>query len=109
MLAALASGERFAGLALEGDAEFDAETSRASGTLPLVLGAADGGVLLLPADGKWLLIDTNSDGVQIEPLQATDFSRPLARVVLTSAPATVVAIAGVAAAGRGTGRDRAGG
>ena len=58
LLAALASGERFAGLALEGDVEFDTETSRASGTLPLALGAADGGVLLLPADGKWLLVDT---------------------------------------------------
>ncbi len=91
LLAALASGERFAGLALDGDADFDAETSRVSGTLPLALGAADGAVLLLPADGKWLLIDTDSDGVQIEPLQATDFSRPLARVLLTSAPATVVA------------------
>ncbi len=90
LLAALASGERFAGLALEGGAQFDSDTSRASGTLPLVLGAAEGGILLLPADGKWLLIDTGSDGVQIEPLQATDFSRPLARVVLTSAPATVI-------------------
>jgi 3-oxochol-4-en-24-oyl-CoA dehydrogenase len=87
---ALACGERFAGLALEGNAQFDGDTSRASGTLPLVLGAAEGGVLLLPADGKWLLVDSDSDGVQIEPLQATDFSRPLARVVLTAAPATVV-------------------
>ncbi|MGB8390370.1 acyl-CoA dehydrogenase family protein [Mycobacterium sp.] len=90
LLTALASGERFAGLALEGDVQFDSEASRASGTLPLVLGAAEGGVVLLPADGKWLLIDTGSDGVQIEPLRATDFSRPLARVVLTSAPATVI-------------------
>ncbi|OBH02626.1 acyl-CoA dehydrogenase [Mycobacterium sp. E1747] len=91
LLAALAAGERFAGLALGGDARFDDQTSRASGTLPLVLGAADGGVLLVPADGKWLLVDTESDGVQVEPLEATDFSRPLARVVLTSAPAAVSA------------------
>ncbi|HUH71510.1 MAG TPA: acyl-CoA dehydrogenase [Mycobacterium sp.] len=90
LLAALASGERFAGVALEGDVQFDSETSRASGTLPSVLGAADRGVLLLPAGGEWLLVDTGSDGVQIEPLRATDFSRPLARVVLTSAPATVI-------------------
>ncbi|MGD1169683.1 acyl-CoA dehydrogenase family protein [Mycobacterium seoulense] len=90
LLAALAAGERFAGLALEGAAQFDGETSGASGVLPLVLGAAEGGVLLLPADGKWLLVDTASQGVHIEPLEATDFSRPLARVVLTSAPATVV-------------------
>ncbi|WP_197498970.1 acyl-CoA dehydrogenase family protein, partial [Mycobacterium sp. E3298] len=88
LLAALAAGERFAGLALEGDAQFDGQ--RASGTLPLVLGAADGGVLLLPAGDEWLLVDTESDGVQVERLEATDFSRPLARVVLTSAPAAVV-------------------
>jgi alkylation response protein AidB-like acyl-CoA dehydrogenase len=88
LLAALASGERFAGVALEGDVEFDSDTSRASGAVGLALGAADGGVLLLPADGKWLLVDTDGDGVLVEPLRATDFSRPLARVVLTSAPAS---------------------
>ena len=92
LLAALASGERFAGVALEGDVEFDATASRASGTVSWVLGAADGGVLLLPSGENWLLVDTGSDGVQVEPLRATDFSRPLARVVLTSAPATVVSV-----------------
>jgi alkylation response protein AidB-like acyl-CoA dehydrogenase len=91
LLAALASGERFAGVALEGDVQFDGETSRASGTLPWALGAAEGAVLIVPAGGKSLLVDTGSDGVQIEPLPASDFSRPLARVVLTSAPATVIA------------------
>ena len=94
LLAALASGERFAGVALEGDVQFDGETSRASGTLPWVLGAAEGGVLILPAGGKSLLVDTGSDGVRIETLEAADFSRPLARVVLTSAPATVIADSG---------------
>jgi 3-oxochol-4-en-24-oyl-CoA dehydrogenase len=92
LLAALASGERFAGVALEGDLQFDNETSRASGTVGLVLGAADGGVLLLPSGENWLLVETGSDGVLVEPLRATDFSRPLARVVLTSAPATVIAV-----------------
>lgn len=91
LLAALAAGERFAGLALQGDITFDGAASTASGTLPFVLGAADGGVLLLPADGRWLVVDTASDGVHIEPLAATDLSRPLARVVLDSAPATVLA------------------
>jgi alkylation response protein AidB-like acyl-CoA dehydrogenase len=97
LLAALACGERFAGVALEGpenQVRFDGETSRASGTLPWVLGAAEGAVLIVPADGKSLLIDANSDAVQLEPLTATDFSRPLARVVLNSAPATVIAEAG---------------
>ncbi|MCA2262157.1 acyl-CoA dehydrogenase [Mycobacterium marseillense] len=90
LLEALAAGERFAGLALEGDVRFDAATSTASGTLSYSLGVADGAVLLAPADGKWLLIDAGGEGVLLEPLQAADFSRPLARVVLSSAPATVV-------------------
>ena len=94
LLAALASGERFAGVAIEGpegSVQFDSETSRARGTLPWVLGAAEGGLLILPAGDQALLVDTLSDGVKIEPLSAADFSRPLARVVLTSAPATVIA------------------
>lgn len=90
LLAGLASGQRFAGVALEGDVRFDGEAARASGTLPWVLGGAEGAVVLLPADGKWLLVDADGEGVQVEPLRAADFSRPLARVVLTSAPATVV-------------------
>ncbi|HZC09378.1 MAG TPA: acyl-CoA dehydrogenase [Mycobacterium sp.] len=95
--AALASGERTAGVALDGEVEFDAATSRASGTVPRVLGASEDtadGLLLVPAGGKWLLVDpAASDAagtVTVEPLKATDFSRPLARVVLTSAPATVL-------------------
>ena len=97
VLADLAAGERFAGLALDGDVHFDSAAGRASGTLPFVLGASDtvrGGLLLVPAGGAWLLVDAASQdassGVRIEPLRATDFSRPLARVVLTSAPATLV-------------------
>ncbi|ASW99002.1 acyl-CoA dehydrogenase [Mycobacterium intracellulare] len=93
LLEALAAGERFAGLALEGDVRLDRATSTASGTLPFALGASNtvrDGVLLAPADGKWLLIDAAGEGVRVEPLQATDFSRPLARVVLSSAPATVL-------------------
>jgi alkylation response protein AidB-like acyl-CoA dehydrogenase len=94
LLSALASGERFAGVALEGDVQFDSDSSRVSGTVDFVLGASNtvrGGVLLLPSDDKWVLVDTGSDGVRVEPLQAADFSRPLARVVLTSAPATPIA------------------
>jgi len=91
LCAALASGERTAGVALDGDVEFDAATSRASGTVARMLGAVADGLLLVPASGKWLLIDSAAaDGVAVEPLPATDFSRPLARVVLTSAPATVL-------------------
>jgi 3-oxochol-4-en-24-oyl-CoA dehydrogenase len=88
--AALASGERTAGVALAGDVEFDDATSRASGSVPWVLGAVADGLFLLPGGGKWLLVDAAADGVTVEPLPATDFSRPLARVALTSAPATVL-------------------
>jgi 3-oxochol-4-en-24-oyl-CoA dehydrogenase len=94
LLAALASGERTAGVAFGGDVEFDASTSRASGTLPWVLGGVADGLLLVPASGTWLLVDaaaTDAGGtVAVEPLKATDFSRPVARVVLTSAPASVL-------------------
>jgi alkylation response protein AidB-like acyl-CoA dehydrogenase len=88
--AALASGERTAGVALEGDVEFDDATARASGAVPWVLGGVAAGLLLVPAGEKWLLVDAAAEGVAIEPLQATDFSRPLARAVLTSAPVTVL-------------------
>jgi 3-oxochol-4-en-24-oyl-CoA dehydrogenase len=90
LLAALASGERTAGVALDGQVEFDEATSRASGTLPWVLGADADGLLLVPASGKWLLVDAAAGGVAVEPLQATDFSRPLARVELSSASAGVL-------------------
>jgi alkylation response protein AidB-like acyl-CoA dehydrogenase len=92
--AALASGERTAGVALDGDVEFDTSTSRASGTVPWVLGGVAEGLLLVPVGGTWLLIDSAAADaagtVAVEPLPATDYSRPLARVVLTSAPASVL-------------------
>ncbi|ARG80472.1 acyl-CoA dehydrogenase [Mycobacterium kansasii] len=91
LLAGLVTGERVAGLALEADVHFDAQTRRVSGTAPWVLGAVAGAGVLMPAEGRWLLVDTAGDGVQLEPLRAADFSRPLAKVVLTSAPATVIA------------------
>ncbi|MCV7298135.1 acyl-CoA dehydrogenase family protein [Mycobacterium barrassiae] len=85
VLESLISGERVAGAALAADVRFDG--GHASGTAEYVLGADPGGVLLLPAGDSVLLIDGGADGVTIEPLKATDFSRPLARVVLDSAPA----------------------
>ncbi len=94
--AGLVSGERTVGVALRSEVDFDDATSRASGTVARVLGASGivrDGLLLVPAGGKWLLIEAGDDGVAIESLQATDFSRPLARVVLTSAPATVLEVA----------------
>lgn len=92
--AALASGERTAGVAFESDVEFDETASQVSGTLPWVLGGVADGLLLFPAGETWLLVDPGAvdaaGTVAVEPLQAADFSRPLARVVLTSAPASVI-------------------
>ena len=87
---ALAAGERTAGVALRSDVEFDATASRASGTVPFVLGGVADGLLLVPAGDRWLLVDATAEGVAVEPLPASDFSRPLARAVLTSAPASVL-------------------
>lgn len=97
VLEALAGGERSAGVAFDSDITVAAGT--ATGTARFVLGADPAGVLILPAGGGersdsgissadgWLLIDGAAGGVTIEPLEATDFSRPLARVTLASAPA----------------------
>jgi 3-oxochol-4-en-24-oyl-CoA dehydrogenase len=87
---ALAAGERTAGVALDSDVEYDEAAARVSGTVPFVLGGVAGGLLLVPAGDTWLLVDGAAEGISVETLQATDFSRPLARVVLTSAPATLI-------------------
>ena len=59
----------------------------------MVLGARPGEYVLADAGTQWLLVDTSSDGATVEPLTATDFSRPLARVVLESAPAVALSVA----------------
>ena len=86
VLELLITGERVAGVALTADVEFDG--TRASGTAEYVLGADPAGFLVLPAGDSVVLIDAAADGVTVEPLTPTDFSRPLGRVVLDSAPAT---------------------
>ncbi|MDT5267442.1 MAG: 3-oxochol-4-en-24-oyl-CoA dehydrogenase, partial [Mycobacterium sp.] len=88
VLEALASGERTAGVALRSDISYDSGT--ATGTAEFVLGGLADGVLILPAGDAWLVVDATADGVTVEALTATDFSRPLARVTLSSAPATTL-------------------
>ena len=80
VLEALMSGERTAGFALSADLRV--ADDRVSGVAGYVLGAVAGGVVLLPGPDGWLLIDTAADGVTVEPLSATDFSRPLSRVAI---------------------------
>ncbi len=91
LLEAFAAGQRTAGVALGGEVRF--ADGRASGTVPYVLGADPAGVLLLPAGtAGWVLVDAAADGVTLEPLEATDFSRPLAWVSLDSVAAQQLSI-----------------
>ncbi|KAA0104195.1 acyl-CoA dehydrogenase [Mycolicibacterium sp. P1-5] len=92
LLEALASGEATAGLALAGDLRKDGD--KVSGTADHVLGADTSGVLLLPVGGEVVVVDAAADGVAVELLAATDFSRPLAKVTLDSVPATTLAVSG---------------
>lgn len=92
LLEALATGQRTAGITLHAD--LDVADGRASGRAAFVLGADAAAVLLLPAGDQWVLVDGAADGVTVEPLKATDFSRPLARVVLENAPAEILAMSG---------------
>ncbi len=91
LLDALVSGERTAGLALSADVTLGAG-GRASGTAEHVLGGTGDGVLLLPAGDDYVLVDATGDGVTVEALTPTDFSRPLARVVLADAPAEILSV-----------------
>ena len=90
LLQALSSGQITAGTALTADLRED--SGRVSGSADYVLGALATGLLLLPLGEHVVLIDAGAEGVTVEPLEATDFSRPLARVSLNSAPATRLAV-----------------
>jgi alkylation response protein AidB-like acyl-CoA dehydrogenase len=90
VLQALSSGQLTAGAALTADLR--EESGRVSGSAQHVLGASVTGLLLLPVGDHVVALDAGADGVTVEPLAATDFSRPLARVTLDSAPATRLAV-----------------
>ncbi|BBX05712.1 acyl-CoA dehydrogenase [Mycolicibacterium aichiense] len=90
LLEALASGETSAGLALAADLRKDGD--QVSGTADYVLGADSSGVLLLPVGDEVVIVDAGADGVSVELLAATDFSRPLGRVTLNSVLATTLAV-----------------
>ena len=86
VLQSLSAGDATAGIAL--DADLRDEGGTISGSADFVLGALDTGVLLLPVGDHVVLVDASGPGVTVEPLAATDFSRPLAKVVLNAAPST---------------------
>ncbi|WP_078324647.1 acyl-CoA dehydrogenase [Mycobacteroides salmoniphilum] len=83
LVAALAAGDRTAGLALTGNLTI--ADGLASGVLPAVLGGTADGVLLAPGPDGWVLIDSLSAGVTVDIKKATDFSRPWAAVTLNGA------------------------
>ena len=86
LLQELSAGQLTAGAALSADLR--EEAGRVSGSADFVLGALATGLLLLPVGDHVVVVDAAADGVVVEPLAATDFSRPLARVALDSAPST---------------------
>ena len=90
VLEALSSGRLTAGIAR--DADLRMISGRVSGSAGYVLGADGSGVLLLPVGEDVVLVDCTDAAVTVEPLEATDFSRPLARVSLRDAPATRLAV-----------------
>ena len=90
LLQELSAGQRTAGATLH--AELHEEAGRISGTADYVLGALSSGLLLLPVGEHVVAVDATVDGAVVEPLEATDFSRPLARVRLDSVPATRLSV-----------------
>ncbi|BBZ77971.1 acyl-CoA dehydrogenase [Mycolicibacterium anyangense] len=90
LLDGLISGSLTAGVALRADLRIEGEA--VSGTAETVLGADAAGVLLLAVGEDVVALDAAGDGVTIELLEATDFSRPLARVTLTSAAVIPLAV-----------------
>ena len=90
LLQALSAGQMTAGAALSADLR--EEAGRISGSADYVLGAMAPGLLLLPVGDHVVVVDAAADGVVVEPLPATDFSRPLARVTLDGASATRLAV-----------------
>lgn len=94
VLQSLSTGEAVAGIALEADLRDD--SGRVSGSADFVLGAQSSGVLLLPVGDHVVMVDAGAAGVTVEQLDATDFSRPLAKVTLDSVPAARLAVSGSA-------------
>ena len=90
VLQAVSSGRSTVGLVLGGDLR--ERDGLVSGSADYVLGADGRGLMLLGAGESVFLVDSTDPGVQVEPLAATDFSRPLAAVTLDGAPALRLAV-----------------
>ena len=90
VLQAVSSGRSTVGLALGGDLR--ERDGLVSGSADYVLGADGRGLMLLGVGESVFLVDSTDPGVQVEPLAATDFSRPLAAATLDGAPALRLAV-----------------
>ena len=90
LLQALSAGQITAGAAL--DADLREAGGRLTGTAEYVVGGLPTGILLMAFGDQVVLVEADANGVVVEPLPATDFSRPLARVRLDGAPFTTLAV-----------------
>lgn len=90
VLARLCAGRLTAGAAFATDLRQRA--GRISGTVEHVLGCLPAGVLVLPVGEDVVAVDTSGPGVTVDPLPATDFSRPLATVTLREAQGVRLAV-----------------
>ncbi|MBT2384118.1 acyl-CoA dehydrogenase family protein [Streptomyces sp. ISL-11] len=62
-----------------------------TGQVTAVAGAAGADVLLVPTDHGLHAVDTGAEGVEVTPLTSLDLTRPVARLTLAGAPATLLA------------------
>ncbi|MFD7234567.1 acyl-CoA dehydrogenase family protein [Streptomyces syringium] len=98
-LAALADGGRIGALAVPlptapggpPPATVGGSAAGLSGEITSVAGAAGADVLLVPADSGLYAVDTTAPGVAVTPVTPLDLTRPLARITLTGATATLLA------------------
>lgn len=90
LLARLCAGQLTAGAAFTAD--LCDRGGRVSGTAEHVLGGLSAGLLVLPVGDDVVVVDAAGPGVRVDPLPATDFSRPLARVTLRDAQGARLAV-----------------
>ncbi|MGW1074151.1 acyl-CoA dehydrogenase family protein [Streptomyces sp. NPDC002537] len=67
------------------------ERALLTGTVNAVAGAVGADVLFVPADTGLYGVDTAAEGVTVTPFTPLDLTRPLARITLAEAPATLLA------------------
>ncbi|MEO5877901.1 MAG: acyl-CoA dehydrogenase [Streptosporangiaceae bacterium] len=86
LLPGLADGSRTAAVALSGSLERHGPT--VTGTLQVVLGAAEADLIIAPATDGWVILDAHS--VLITPQEALDPTRTIASVSVANVTASVV-------------------